>query len=147
MSLFPTTNPFVRQQVRNFTEGNMRASIEILRGSLGTLDPVTGLVGGLSGSERVYRGKARIRTVNGTGTASIGGGEINTRSTTISIPITVNAQIHADDLVRVLQDDESDVTLDTRIFRVMDVDGGGFFGDARRMSCVGWYESRYWGTQ
>lgn len=139
-------NSFTRRVVRQRVEAMMLARIVISRGSLGTLDTTRGTVGGLTDGNTVYRGKARVRTVGNAGTISVGGGEIAIRRTIISIPIDSPIP-HRDDLVQVLTDDEADRNLDTRIFRVMSVEGGSLFGDARRMEAVGWYESRYWGKQ
>ncbi len=133
-----------RDEVRRFTNDptHMASQIVVLRGSLGTLDTATGLVGGLSGAETVYSGKARIRPLSQPTPVSLGGGEIAQRDTVISIPIDAPVP-HRDDLIRVVSDD--DVDLDTRIFRVLGADGGGIFGDARRVGCSGWYQNRYWG--
>lgn len=137
---------FQRQIVQAYAEGNMNNRIQVLRGQLGTFDPSTGRVGGLKNSNIIYSGKARIRTVGGAGVISIGAGEIDTRQVIISIPMGTPKIPHRDDVIRVL-DGDADSDLATRIFRVLDVDGGSFFGDARRMTCVGWFNSRYWGAQ
>lgn len=141
-----TATPFARSLVRRRVEAQMLSTITVLRGNLGTLNPTTGMVGGLTGATTVYAGKARIRTVSGAGVINVGGGEIDQRSTVISIPISSPVP-HRDDLVLIGEDDEADPDLDTRIFRVMEVDGGSYFGDARRLSCTGWLSSRYWGEQ
>lgn len=141
-----TLSPAGRAMVRRRVEAQMRAQINVLRGNLGTLNPTTGLVGGLASAITVYSGNARIRTVAGASVIQVGGGEIDQRTTLISIPIT-SAMPQRDDLVQVVNDDLADPDLDTRIFRVMEVEGGSLFGDARRMSCTGWYESRYWNKQ
>lgn len=147
--MFSLVSTFQRQMVRDYTEGNMTSLIQILRGSLGAFDPATGRVGGLTSTSNVYGGtdgaKARIRTVGGAGVVSVGAGEIDTRQVIISIPMTATIP-HRDDVVRVVSDG-ADTDLNTRIFRVLDVDGGSFFGDARRLTCVGWFSSRYWGPQ
>lgn len=144
MTDYAITSDFARASVRLRTTMGMTAMIQVLRGTLGTLDPDTGLVGGLQDSQTVYRGLARIRTVGQPAPVSIGGGEIAMRDTIISIPMTAPKVPHRDDLVRVLSDTPADTDLNTRIFRVLGADGGGMFGDARRISCSGWYQSRYW---
>jgi hypothetical protein len=134
------------QMVRNRTLQAMTASIMILRGDLGVLNPTTGKVSGLENSIEVYKGAARIRTING-GTSPDGvGGYVVIRNTIVSIPMP-SAVPHADDLVLVIADDNADPDTDTRIFRVKEVEGGSLFGDARRMTCEGWHDSRYWGHQ
>jgi hypothetical protein len=136
---------FQRSQVQAYAEGNMTARIQVLRGQLGAFDEATGRVGGLSGAKVVYAGKARIRTVGGAGVVSVGAGEIDTPQVIISIPMDAPLP-HRDDVVRVLRA-EADGDLAARIFRVLDVDGGSLFGDARRLTCVGWFNSRQWGPQ
>lgn len=133
-----------RAAVRRRVEQAMGSIILISRGTLGELDPVTLLVGGITAANTIYDGPARIRTVNGADTVSLGGGEIAVRNTIISIPMSVTAVPRRDDLVQVISDSGSDADLDSRVFRVLDVDGGGFFGDARRLGCAGWYQSRWW---
>lgn len=124
----------------------MKARIVIIRGELGTMDPDTLTVGGLRNVDTIYSGKARIRTVTGQGTVETTQGTIPLRSVLMSIPID-SAVPHVDDCVIVGVDDLADADLDTRIFRIVEVNGGEFFGDARRFSTTGWYESRYWGKQ
>ncbi len=141
-----TVSPLARALVRRRVEAQMLATITILRGALGTLNPTTGLVGGLASAVTVYTGKARIRSVTGSGVIDVGGGEIDQRSTVISIPIAATAP-RRDDLVVIGQDDAADAELDTRIFRVMEVDGGGYFGECTHLNCTGWYSNRLWGAQ
>jgi hypothetical protein len=142
---------FTRQAVRRRVYAAMKAQIVILRGELGVMDPDTLLVGGLSGAKQIYPqpgypGMARIRTVTRQGAVETSGGLIPLRETIISIPMEAPVP-HVDDAVIIGVDDLADANLDTRIFQVLAVDGGSFFGDARRMTVQGWYESRYWGTQ
>jgi hypothetical protein len=144
-------NAHTRTLVRKYTNGNMTSQITILRGSLSALDPTTGLVSGIASPTTIYTGKARIRTVSGAGPVTTEGGPIDTRRTTISIPMT-SAIPFRDDIITVQAANqtgdgvESDHDLDHRVFRVVDVDGGSFFGDARRMSCTQVYDSRYWSS-
>lgn len=133
-----------RAAVRRRVEQAMTYRIAILRGALGELDVETGLVGGITDVNLVYRGPARIRTVRGGGTISVGGGEVAQRDTIISIPIDSPNVPVRDDLVQVVTDGGADAYLDTRIFRILSVDGGSLYGDARRMECSGWYQSRQW---
>lgn len=139
----------LRRMVRKSTESQMNSHITILRGAVSALNTTTGLVGGLSGATTIYTGKARIHTVAGSGPIQNAGGPIDTRRTIISIPID-SAVPFRDDLITIQSTNrdsdgsESDANLDTRIFRVLDVDGGSYFGDARRMTCTQFYDSRYW---
>lgn len=137
---------FTRDLVRRRTEAAMKGKIVVLRGQLATMDPDTLIVGGLTDVLCVYKGKARIRTVVGAGTLEVSGGTIALRSTIISIP-QGSAQPHVDDAVVIGVDDFADADLDTRIFRVTEVDGGQLLSDTTRFNVTGWYESRYWGQQ
>lgn len=126
----------------------MNSAITIRRGNLGTLNTTTGLVGGLTASNVIYKGKARIRLIAPGGQVP-SPDPIALRQTLISIPMTSPVP-HRDDLVIVSSTNrdsdatEADTNLDSRAFRVLDVDGGGYFGDARRMTCCSWFPSRTW---
>lgn len=144
MALAPVSD-WSRSFIRARVEAAMTYTVQILRGQLGTLDPSTGLVGGLSDDSEIYNGIARVRTIGSSGTVNIGGAEVAVRTVVVSIPITAPVP-HVDDLLKVLTDGQSDTDADTRIFRIVGVDGGSLFGDARRMTCSGWYNSRYWGA-
>lgn len=135
---------YARAAARRRIEAAMSYRILISRGTLAQLDETTGLVGGVTDVNTVYRGRARIREVSGNGTVDLGGGEIATRSAIISIPIDSPNIPVRDDLVEVIDDGDADRTLDSRIFRVLNVDGGGLFGDARRLTCSAWNKSRWW---
>jgi len=132
-----------RALVRRRVEAQMTARITILRGGRGTLDPATGLVGGLANAQTVYTGKARIRTVSGAGVLAIGEDQIDTRQTLISIPIDSPVP-RCDDLVRVEEDGTADPDLGGRLFRVTEVEGGSLFGDACRMAATSFYDSSRW---
>jgi hypothetical protein len=111
---------FTRQAVRRRVYAAMKAQIVILRGELGVMDPDTLLVGGLSGAKQIYPqpGYPGMARIR-TVTRQ---GAVETSGGLIPLRETI-------------------------IFQVLAVDGGSFFGDARRMTVQGWYESRYWGTQ
>jgi len=128
--------------VRKRVESLMLQRIRILRGARGALDPATGRVGGLTGATVIYSGKARIWTVRGAGVLTVGEDQIPVRETRISIPID-SPMPRRDDLVQVLDDSVADPDLTGRVLRITDVDGGSFFGDARRMSAVAVAESRH----
>lgn len=135
-----------RNLVRRRVEAAMKAKIVIIRGDLATMDPETLIIGGIENAEYIYRGKARIRTVTAAGTLQVSDQTIPLRSVIMSIPIDSSVP-HVDDCVIVGIDDLADADLDTRIFRILEVDGGTLFGDGRRFTTQGWYESRYWGKQ
>lgn len=140
----------LRKMVRRSVESQMNSQISILRGSISQMDPQTGEVSGLTNATTVYEGKARVHTVNGGGSVDSSGGPIEERSAIISIPID-SPMIYRDDVIVVhstgLDSDgsQSDTDLDTRAFRALDVEGGSYFGDARRISASSVFQSRYWG--
>lgn len=136
---------FGRGLVRQRVALAMVCQVTILRGKLGVLDPATGRVSGMTDAVTIYSGMARVRAIaNGT-PVDLGGGEIVLRDTTISIPMNSGMPFR-DDLVQVT-DGGPDYDLTTRIFRVLGASGGGYVGDARRMSASGWFQSNYWGEQ
>lgn len=126
-------------------EQQMLATVTIYRGQLGALDTTTGRVGGLTNATTIYSGKARIWTMSGSGVVTLGEGTVDTRSTIVSIPLSARPLPARDDLVLIGDDNLSDADLDTRALRVLDVDGGGLIGAARKLTCTGYYPSRYWG--
>lgn len=128
--------------VRRYTEGNMDGSVTVLRGARGELDKTTGRVSGMVGGTPVYDGKARVHLVTGQGSLSLGPGQVNIRQTTVSIPWGAPVP-QRDDLV-LIRDAGQDDTLTGAALRVVEVSGGGLFGDARRMSCTLWGKSAQW---
>jgi hypothetical protein len=123
----------------------MTATGTIKRGDFGALDPVTLEVGGLSNVTTIYSGKMRVRLLSGSGVITSGEQTIDTRTTQITIPIDAVPVPRRDDLVTVTDYSSSDLDVNARVFRVMEVEGGGLFGYGHVMTCVSWYESRYWG--
>lgn len=134
---------FARRAVRARAEAMMSATVSITRGGSNAFDPSTGLLAGGEGGTEIYNGKARVRTTSGAA-VSLGDGMTDVVTTMISIPIDSTVP-RRDDLVTVTADDEADADLDQRTFRVLEVEGGSLFGDARRMSCSAQVPSRYWG--
>lgn len=132
-----------RALVRKRVEAQMLASIQILRGTLGTLDRSTGLVSGLTNVTVIYSGIARIHGVQGAGSISVAQAPLDQRQATISIPWDA-AIPQRDDLLQVALDDAADPTLDAQTFRVGEVWAGSLFGDARRLSCTQVAPSRWW---
>lgn len=138
-----TVTPLARALVRSRVEAQMSATVTILRGTLGTLNPATGVVYGITGAQTIYSGKARIHTVSGEGSISLAAGQIDQRQTVVSIPWDAPMP-QRDDIVLVGTDDLADPDLDNKALRVIEVSGGTAFGDARRLSCTAWGDSRYW---
>lgn len=132
---------FTQSLRRQRNEATMTSRVRIVRGSLGTLDRDTGQVGGLGNAQTVYRGKARIRAVNGNRVESLGGAEQVTRDTVVTIPFAAPTP-QRDDIVLIV--DEGDPDLSEVALRVLGVDAGGLFHDGRRLSCSGFGRSREW---
>jgi hypothetical protein len=86
--------------------------------------------------------KARVHTVTGQGSISNGAGDIDVRQVQVSIPWAAQPP-HRDDLVLVRSGGQ-DASLVGSVLRVVEVEGGGAFGDARRLSCTLWGRSEYW---
>jgi len=150
----PTVPAAVLNQVRSYTEGNMDGLVTILRGKPGTLDKTTGRITGMSGSVQVYGdpvpdgtigtigAKARVHLVSGEGSVSLGPGTINMRQTVVSIPWNA-PDTQRDDLV-IIRSGGADQSLNGAALRVVEVSGGGLFGEARRLSCTLWGKSANW---
>lgn len=134
-----------RTTAREFAETNMIQAGTVERGSLGGFNPVTLKTGGMTDATTVYEGKMRVRLLSTGEVVELGGGEVVERDAIISIPITADLP-NRDDLVTVT-DGGPDPTLATRKFRVLGADGGGIFGDSRRMSCQSFLPSRQGGVQ
>ena len=139
-----TVSPLAREMVRRRVAASQTTPIVIKRGDLGALDPETGLVGGLSNAQTIYTGLSRIHAVSGQGDIAVGEGEISNRQTTISIPWDATPVPQQNDLIFIGDDSVSDPELQGEVYQVREVSGGTLFGDARRMSCVGWHGNRYW---
>lgn len=119
---------------------DMLAQIRIVRTKLSPLDDA--LVHTAVLVETVYTGVARITTVNPTGVLTVGEEQISTRSTNVSIPYDA-AVCKVSDIV-VVDSYGSDTDLAERAFQVKGVDGGGLLRANRVLSCVAYFESRWW---
>lgn len=140
--------------VRAYTEGNMDGLVTVLRGGPGVLNKTTGVVGGVADAVQIYGdpvtagqigtigAKARVHPVSGQGTIALGPGQIDQRQTVVSIP-WLAPMPQRDDIV-LIRSGGQDNTLVGTALRVTEVDGGGLFGDARRMSCTMFGKSSYW---
>jgi len=87
-------------------------------------------------------GKARIHKVTGQGSISNGPGEYDMRQLIVSIPWAA-ALPRQDDIILV-RDGGVDETLNGSVLRIVEIEGGGAFGDARRLSCTLQGHSEYW---
>lgn len=139
----PVVSAHAIARIRAFAEGNMDGLVTVLRaGGVSQMDPVTLEVGGMAGAAKVYEGKARVHPFSGQGTISLGPGQIDQRSGTISIPW--GAPVPQKDDVVLVRSAGEDHDLDGVAARVVGVSGGGLFGDARRLQCVVWGRSSVW---
>lgn len=120
----------------------MRDTVLIQRGQLDVLDPVTGLVGGLLNPTLVYQGIGRIRTIS-EATVNLGGGEIVTRTTVASIPVTAGVP-RRDDQLTVLSS-ASDPQMVNWSFRVLTVAEAGLLAPSRQLTLEGLGPNRLWG--
>jgi hypothetical protein len=150
----PLIPPDVIAQVREYAESNMDALVTVLRGKPGVLDKTTGRVGGMSAATQVYGdpvpagqigtkgARARIHLVSGQGSLALGPGQVNLRQATVSIPWAAPVP-QRDDLV-LIRSAGQDSSLAGAALRVVEVTGGGAFGEARRLSCTLWGQSSAW---
>ena len=140
---------------RLYAEDNMTAQVRIARMNAPKPDAV--VAGQWDADEMfdVYVGKARVYSVSGPMTMTLGGAPMYSSSTYVSIPlvevdtstepVTVEPlSPRVDDVVEVLSD--ADPLMVLRHFRVTDVDAGGQFPVVRRMQVVGIQASRQWGS-
>lgn len=120
------------RQLRWTANRQMRNKVVINRPDKPSFDSVTGMVTATTNAT-IYRGSARIWSVQGPQTMTLGDEIITFRMTNISIPY--NAPLpRRDDIVTVYGAD--DPTLQGRSFRVLDVEVAGEAYAARRMSCT-----------
>lgn len=131
-----------QKYVRARAEANMTVTIRVLRMRAAPVLNQTTLVVTSAAPTTVYAGKANVHTASGAGATTVGEIAVDTRSTAISIPY--NAPVPRQDDLVIVDAGSSDTDLNTRAFQVRDVDGGGLLQAVRTMSCVGYYESRYW---
>ena len=136
-----------RAKVRARVAQSFTTPMVIKRGQLGTFNSTTGLQGGLASASTVFTGHGRVHTITGQGGVVAGDGEFDTRQVVISVPWNTTPVPARDDMVVLGADTAADPELPGEVYRVMEVEGGSLFGDARRLSCVGWHPSRYWGEQ
>lgn len=151
----PTVSAHTIAKVRAYTEGNMDGLVTILRaGGVPQMDPVTLEVGGMAGAKQIYGdpvpdgqigttgGKARVHPFSNQGSISLGPGQIDQRSGTISIPW--GAPVPQKDDVVLIRDAGQDTDLNGVAARIIGVSGGGLFGECRRLQCVVWGRSSTW---
>lgn len=139
-----TISPLARALVRRRTAAQRTTPIIILRGATGPLDPDTGLKTGIVNPTTIYDGLARIHPIAGQGDIAVGRAEIDTRQVIISIPWDATPLPLQHDIVVIGNDAINDPDVAGEAYQVREVDGGGIFGDARRLHCVGWHGNGYW---
>lgn len=137
----------VERYVRSYARGNMRDTVRIYRMSEPVFDPVTG---GLapSASPDLYSGPARVYSVTGPVTYSLGDEPQHFSSTYISVPVvaddgSVNEVPAVEDMIEVLAC-PGDASMVGRTFQVQDVEAAGQWTAVRRMQVVGVQEAPSW---
>lgn len=137
-----TISPRAKAYVRRAAEAQFQCSVRIFETTVPTLDTVTGLYSSVEGTD-VYDGPARIWSVEGAGTVTVGEGDIALQSTYCSIPWDATPVPEVDNQVLVT-DCADDPELVGRSFRIMSVDGGGQTRATRRMQITALTENRSW---
>ena len=127
---------------RKRAEANMITPIKILRMRGNPVTNSTTLVTTPAAPVTIYEGKALVHAARGAGFTSIGEIQVDTRSTSISIPMSAPVP-QQDDLV-IVTSSATDPDLNAAAFQIRDVDGGGFLAAVRTLSCVGYEESHWW---
>jgi Family of unknown function (DUF6093) len=140
--VFRVATRYSRQYIARRALGAMVDRVSINRPGDVALNTSTGMNVAVAGEE-VYQGLARIYSVTGPQVLDLGEADITLRMTYISIPSDYLPAPQKDDLITVLEA-RSDEALQGKVFRILDVDGGGLVRAVRRMQCVTWEESSSW---
>ena len=127
------------QYARRFAEGNMTAKVKITRQDVPLFNVTSGELAAVEQSV-VYQGKARVYTVAGPVTMSLGEEPQYFSQTNISVPLTATPRV--DDMVEVTEHDDPAVV--GRRFRVLDVESAGQYPSFRRLQVSGVQRSQQW---
>lgn len=143
----PVDHELVQRYVRGYTRGNMRDTVRIYRLGEPVFDPETGGLAPAPSAD-LYVGPARIYSVTGPVTYSLGDEPQHFSSTYISIPIAddlgeLNEVPAIEDMVEAL-DVPGDASMVGRTFQVQDVEAAGQWTAVRRMQVVGVQEAPTW---
>lgn len=136
-----TVSDYARRYVRDRAQAHMNCTIILSRHRDGLLDPDSGLYTADTGKV-IYRGKARIWDSTTGAIINVGEADLATTATYCSIPFD-SEMPRVDDLIRVISA-PVDGALESRGFRVMNVDGGGLIRATRRMQITALAENRSW---
>lgn len=138
----PTVNHSrIAYYVRRYAESNMSATVTVVRKYKPVFNETTGELASASPSV-IYTGKARVATSSGPLTYAVGDESSYFQALTVSIPV-VTADVMVDDLVLVTAH-PGDPAVVGRVFRVTDVEAGGQWMAARKLSVVGVADSQQW---
>lgn len=137
----------VERYVRSYARGNMRDTVRVYRVGEPVFDEVTGSLAP-SAPVELYSGPARVYSVSGPVTYSLGDEPQHFSSTYVSIPVVDDdgaaVEVPAvEDMVEVLSCPGDD-SVTGRTFQVQDVQTGGQWTAVRRMSVVGVQEAPSW---
>lgn len=130
-----------REYVRKRAQDHMGATVSIFRDATQSFNSTTGIVE-TPVRTAYYTGIARVWTVDSGQVILAGEADITTANTNVSIPWG-SAQPQKDDLVKI-NSNQADPTVVGKVFRVMNIDGGGLIGGTIRMSCTAFTDSAVW---
>ncbi|CAB4194552.1 hypothetical protein UFOVP1264_7 [uncultured Caudovirales phage] len=136
--MYKINTDLVRRYAKSYAEMNMLATVTIMRHDAPALNTTSG---DMSTTDylTVYEGKARVTTVSGPSTYSLGEEPQYFSNGSVSIPLVDtdgNPTVpQINDTITV--DSHHDALMIGRTFRVVDVQAAGQFEAARTMSVVG----------
>lgn len=140
-ALVRRSTQLARPYAQAYAEGNMIATVRIVRPSAPSFDRATGGLTSMGAETLVHEGPGRVYNVTGPVQYALGDEPQYYSSTFISIPITATKP-RVDDVVEIV--DHPDPNIVGRFFRVQDVEAGGQIPVVHRMQAVGVQASRQW---
>jgi hypothetical protein len=147
MTTSPVDHALVERYVRAYARGNMRDIVRVQRSGRSEFDSATGTL--QAGSPvTIYEGPARVYSVTGPVSYSLGDEPQHFSSTYVSIPVIgddgqpVNAPQVNDVLTIVTA--PGDPEMAGRTFQIQDVEAGGQWSAVRRLQVVGVQASPQW---
>lgn len=147
MTTSPVDHSLVERYVRSYARGNMRDTVRIHRSGKSVFDEATGTLQAAEGVP-IYEGPARVYSVTGPVSYSLGDEPQHFSSTFVSIPVIgddgqpVNAPQIFDVVVVVTA--PGDPEMAGRTFTIQDVEAGGQWSAVRRLQVVGVQASPVW---
>lgn len=138
-----TVSERTKQYARKRAQDHMSAMVIVYRPEDPqiTFDELTGL-SEVPQHEQVYEGKARVWSIDTSGTLILGEADVAQASTNVSIPYDGSVDVRNGDVVYVLAHDS--IAYQGKSYTVMAVSYGGFMDATIRMSCTGLTASNSW---